>query len=462
MDILFIYTNINGEHEETYAFGFASIVAVTKKEGHNVKVIIVKNREDYLKVFTEISIFNPQIVAFTTVSSQFNFVIEISEGIKKVESKIITVCGGVHPTIFPTCVLDAPYLDGIFRGESEYSFVEFLHKVDKNKPFKDTDNFCYNDKGNVIINPLKPLIEDLDSLPFPDKTSYPYVETVSQYGIAPFFFSRGCPFLCSYCSNHAIAKAYNRDHNTPRYRSPESSIREIEETIRDFPMIKTIWIMDDTFGIDKQWRNEFCRKYKERVGIKFDCLLRANIVDEEFIKMLKEAGCYRISFGIESGNEYVRNTIMNRKMSNEQIITAFSLAQKYDIETNALNIIGVPGENEGQIWDTIKLNRKIHPTTSGVSIFYPYKGTILGDECFRERLVNEEQYRKFSQERCESVLNYPEDYKKKLSSYHTNWAVLVYPYNIKIRAKWLLMKNPVIWKSLRLMKRRLFTFFRLM
>ena len=461
MDILFIYTNINGTHKETYAIGLASIVAVTKKEGHNVKVIIVKNREEYSKVFKEFSSFNPRIVAFTSVSSQFNFVIELSESIKKIKSDVITVCGGVHTTIFPECILDAPYLDGIFRGESEYSFVEFLQKVDQNRPFKDTDNFCYNDMGKVITNPLKPFIEDLDLLPFPDKTSYPYIETVSQYGTAPFFFSRGCPFLCSYCSNHAIAKAYNMDHNTPRYRSPESSIREIEETIRDFPMIKTIWIWDDTFGIDKQWRNEFCRKYKNRVGKKFDCLLRANLVDEEFIKMLKDTGCYRISFGIESGNEYVRNQIMNRKMSNDQIISAFSLAKKYGLETNAINIIGVPGETEEMIWDTIMLNRKIHPTTSGVNIFYPYKGTNLGDECFRKGLVNEEHYRKFSQERRESVLNYPEEYKKKLSSYHKDWAVLVNPYDIKIRAKWILMKNPVLWESLRSMKRSLFTFLRL-
>ena len=211
MDIVFIYTNINGTHEETYAIGLASIVAVTKKAGHNVKVIIVKNREDYSKVFKEILIFNPRIVAFTAVSSQFTFVMEISEGIKKTNSEIITVCGGVHPTIFPACVLETPYLDGTFRGESELSFVEFLQKVDQKKPFRDTDNFCYNDKGNVITNPLKPFIDDLDSLPFPDKTSYPYIETVSQYGIAPFFFSRGCPFLCSYCCNHAIAKAYNMD-----------------------------------------------------------------------------------------------------------------------------------------------------------------------------------------------------------------------------------------------------------
>lgn len=457
MDILFIYTNINGTHEETYAIGFASIVAVTKKEGHNVKVMIVKNREDYSRVYAEIASFNPRIVAFTAVSSQFTFVKEISEGIKKIRPDIITVCGGVHTTIFPECVLEAPGLDGIFRGESEYSFVEFLQKVDQNKPFRDTDNYCYHDKGTVIVNSLKPFIEDLDALPYPDKTSYPYIETVSQYGIAPFFFSRGCPFLCSYCCNHAIAKAYNRDRNTPRYRSAESSIREIEETRIAFPMIKAISIWDDTFGIDKKWRNEFCRKYKERVGIKFDCFLRANVIDEEFIRLLKEAGCYRISFGVESGNEYVRNTIMNRNISTEQIINAFALAQKYSLETNAINIIGVPGETEEAIWDTINLNRKIHPTSSGVNIFYPYKGTMLGDESFKKGLVNEEQYRQFSQERRESVLNYPDDYKKKLTTFYKDWPVLVYPWDMKIRAKWILMKSPFLWESLRSMKRSLYT-----
>jgi anaerobic magnesium-protoporphyrin IX monomethyl ester cyclase len=211
--------------------------------------------------------------------------------------------------------------------------------------------------------------------------------------------------------------------------------------------------MDDTFGIDKKWRDEFCRKYKERIGIRFDCLLRANVIDEEFIRLLKDSGCYRISFGIESGNEYVRNKIMNRNMTNEQIERAFSLCKKYGIETNANNIIRVPGETEEMIWDTIRLNKKIKPTTSGVNIFYPYKGTILGDFCFEKGLVNENQYGEFSSERRESVLNYPEDYKKKLTNYYKNWPMLVYPYELILRIKCILMENPTLWNNLRKMKR---------
>lgn len=353
MNVLFIYPNINGYHEDTYAFGLASIVSIAKSSGYNAKVIIVKTKQDYSKVVEYISAYNPKVVGFTSVSSQFNFVKEMAADIKKINSDTIIVCGGVHPTINPECVLESDFLDGIFMGESDYSFAEFLETIENDGFYKKTDNLAYVENGELIVNKLKPLITDLDTLPFPDREIYPFEETLNTVGYAPFLFSRGCPFLCSYCSNHAIAKAYNLPRNHPRYRSAELSIREIEMTLSKYP-IKTVMIQDDIFGFDKKWRIEFLNKYKERIGIKFQCLLRVNFIDEEFIRLLKDAGCYRISIGVESGNEYVRSEIMNRQMSNENIINAFDLAHKYGLQTNAINIIGVPGETEEMLWDTIK------------------------------------------------------------------------------------------------------------
>jgi radical SAM superfamily enzyme YgiQ (UPF0313 family) len=456
MNILFIYTNINGAHEETYSFGLASLVAVAKKSGFDCRVIIVNTRNDYEKILSEIQNFSPAVVALTSVSSQFGFVREIASLIKKVNNSTILVCGGVHPTVVPESILETDAIDAFFIGESEISFVEFLTKVQNEQNFYDTPNLCYNDNGIVKINDLYPLIKDLDTLPYPDKITYPFIETVSQYGIAPFMFSRGCPYLCSYCCNHAIAKMYNLNRNTPRYRSPESCIKEIEWTVKKFPFIKTIWCVDDTFGIDKRWREEFCRKYKERIGIKLALHMRVNVIDEDFIRLLKDTGCYRISFGIESGNDHIRNNVMNRQMTNDQIIKAFSLAKKYRIETNAFNIIGVPGETDKTIWDTINLNRAIKPTTSGINIFYPYRGTELGNYCYKNGLVNESLAKDFSNERRDTILNFPDEFKKKLRNYHENWPVLIYPWDIKLRAKWILMKNPTIWELLRKMKRKLF------
>jgi len=178
------------------------------------------------------------------------------------------------------------------------------------------------------------------------------------------------------------------------------------------------------------------------------CLLRANLVDDEFMGLLKHAGCYQISIGIESGNDHVRNDIMNRRMSREQIVQAFELAHKYGIRTNAINMIGLPGETDEMVWDTIRLNRQVKPTVSGVNIFYPYKGTKLGDRCFEQGLVDEEKYHSFSKERRESVLKFPQDYRRKLSYYQKHWEALVYPFDVRKRMERLL-RGTFIWSWLR-------------
>jgi len=273
-------------------------------------------------------------------------------------------------------------------------------------------------------------------------------------------FSRGCPFQCTYCSNHAIAKAYNSPGNLPRFRSPQSSIREIEETLRAFPFIRRIAIVDDIFGQNKQWRNGFLKLYKERINHKFICLLRANVVDETFMMQLSEAGCEQISFGVESGNDYVRNEIMKRNMDEMEIVRAFRLAHEYGIKTNAINIIGVPGETDEMIWDTIRLNRKLKPTISCVNIFYPYEGTVLGDECFEKNLVNEAKYESFTLERRATVLNFCEGHLKKLDYYYGNWQALVFQHGLLRRLYDRLRKRlydcfhrTPVWTLLRTMKR---------
>ncbi|MFA5099322.1 MAG: radical SAM protein [Candidatus Omnitrophota bacterium] len=447
MNVLFIYTNINGLHDESYAFGLACIVSVARSKGYNAKVIIAREKAAYPEIMEEILAFDPKVVGFTSVSSQFSFVKDIAGLIKKKLPGCITVCGGVHPTINPGCVLEAGSLDAVFVGESEDSFAEFLGMVDRGQDYRDIDNLAYASNGRLQLNKLKPLITDLDRLPYPDKDIYPYIQTLKETGHAPFLFSRGCPYLCSYCSNHMIAKRYGLARNNPRYRSVRSCITEIEETARKFD-IKAIWILDDIFGIDRKWRAEFCAEYKKKIRIRYISILRVDVIDDEFMRMLKESGCFRVFIGIESGNDFVRKNIMNRDMTNDRIIRAFKTAHKYGLQTNAINMMGLPGETEEMIWDTIKLNRIIKPTVSCVNIFYPYKGTKLGDSCFDQGLVNESLYAGFSNERRETVLNYSPEYKKKLVYYQENWEKLVYPFDFKKRAANFLRKT-FVWRYLR-------------
>ena len=453
MNVLLVITNINGFHEIPYSFGLSSIASYIKSRGYNTKILSIRKESEYDEFCKKVKSFNPSVVGFSSVSSQFYHVKKIATLIKNINENIFIVCGGIHPTIFPDALLESEAIDGFFVGESEAGFGNLLDKIKKNKNFRDTNNYAYKKDGKVVVNQLDPLVQPLDPLPYPIKDSL-FEEFININGVAPFFFSRGCPYSCSYCSNHALATIYGMSRNKPRYRSAESCIEEIKAARKKYTF-KAVWIMDDTFGLNKEWRRYFCEKYKEEVNIKFICNLRVNVVDEEFIKLLKAAGCYRILFGIESGSEYVRNTIMNRNISEKQIVKAFSLCRKYGIETIALNIIGVPSETDDMIWETIKLNRKIKPTSSGVNIFYPYKGTVLGDYCFSSDLVDEKLYNSFSNERRDSVLKYPIEYKDKLQHYHKNWNVLVYPYNIKKRIYAILREHKIIYNQLRKIKRRL-------
>lgn len=436
MNVLFVYPNINGFHYDNYHFGLASIVSVTRQAGHNAKVLLITEKSNYSLLLNEIKSFDPQVVGFSSVSSQFHHVKEMVALIKEVSPKTVVVCGGVHPTIYPDALLETNALNGVFVGESEFSFVEFLDKIKNGEAYQETDNFAFVRNGKLVRNRLKPLIKDLDTLPHPDKEVYPYEQASVRLGYAPFFFTRGCPFTCTYCSNQALANMYNRKRNYPRFRSPESCIQEIEEVVEQFrDRIQYVYIGDDIFGLNTRWRQEFCSKYKDRINVRFMIVMRVEMVDDELLTMLKDAGCFKLVFGVESGDEALRKNVLDRQMSNDQIIKAFALCQKYNLETLSINIIGFPGETEEMIKRTVELNRRLRPTVSGVNIFYPYKGTTLGDKCFKDGLVDQEKFNNFSNERRDSVLKYSKEHKGMLMSYYNNWDLLVAPFNIKLRLR---------------------------
>ena len=436
MKVLFAYTNINGFHADSFGDGIAQIMAVTKKAGHDIRQIQIFEKDEYSQFSKIVRDYKPDVVGFTAVSSQFSFAAELSDITKKISSKIITVCGGVHSTLYPQCILEAKNLDAVFIGDSEYPFIDFLEKVKNNVSWKDCDNIAYNDNGKMKKNKLRKLLndEELGLLPHPDRTTYPFSKVLQTVGMAPFHFTRGCPFTCTYCSNIGIAKVYGKTRYNIRQASPEYAIQEIEETIKQNPSIGPVYkisLTDDIFGLNKKWRREFLALYRERIKIPFVCLLRCDVVTEDTMQDLAMGYCHTIQFGVESGNDYIRNVVMDRDMPRETIINAFQLAKKYGVNTNAINIIGVPGETKQMLLDTVKLNREISPTSTGVNIFYPYKGTPLGDKCFKEGLVNLEKYQDFSNERRESVLNYPEEWLVTLKYYRSHWAREVFPFSYR-------------------------------
>jgi radical SAM superfamily enzyme YgiQ (UPF0313 family) len=425
MKILFILPDVDSFHKVYIHFGVAYISGFLRANGYdNIKFLTVTSVDDYGYIVNEAASFNPDIIGFTSVESQFCNVISLSKMLKEA-CKSVIVCGGAFPTLYPECVKMATHLDGIFIGESEGAFLKFVKAVEQGKDYRVIENYCFYDKNDdrIVKNNLLPIEGNLDSLGFPDRDIFNFQMVINSHGAAPFMFNRGCPYNCSFCSNHALAITYGKHSNIIRRRSVDSCIAEIENVASKYNF-DVIYIWDDLFILDRKWLYDFLYKYRRQIKKPFMCCTRSNLCDDELFGKLKEGGCYKVHMSLESGNDFIRNKILKRNISSETIIKSFNIAHKYGIQVNASSIIGIPFETENMIKETISLLGALRIENPSVNIFYPYKGTHLRDVCVEYGMIEREINFSF-RERRESVLKSPYITKEKLQYYHDNFELLV-------------------------------------
>ena len=209
----------------------------------------------------------------------------------------------------------------------------------------------------------------------------PYQEIIDESKSEPIFItSRGCPFECTFCSNSAIKALYRGKGKYVRQRSADNVVAEILQ-LRQRHRFETLNFYDEAFGFNRQWVRRFCDLYAAELGYPFGAFIRAETMDKETLHRLAKAGLRLIYIGVESGNENIRRNVMNRKMSNETIIRTCQDAQAEGIQIWTFNMVGVPGETEETIRETMALNRIINPHFASVSIYQPFPGTRMFDIC---------------------------------------------------------------------------------
>ena len=249
-------------------------------------------------------------------------------------------------------------------------------------------NFWVKKNGHVYKNPVRPLLTNLDQLPFPDYELFHY-EKLDEYIYLKSAFvmcSRGCPFNCSYCCNHQLRQLYSNKKDYLRWRSVENVISEIEFLLSKYPNIEKVRFGDDTLAHDKNWFRELIEQYMRKINLPFSTNDRVNNIDEETVALYKDAGCFCIDMGIENGNDHIRNNIFKRHIEKKTIIDAFQLLRKNGIKTSAFNIIGAPEETMSTILDTIKLNAICKPTSCINSYLFPFPGSQIRSICEEQKL----------------------------------------------------------------------------
>jgi anaerobic magnesium-protoporphyrin IX monomethyl ester cyclase len=409
----FIYPDVSTYYYPGVHHGIASIASVLKNGGHSVSLHHVKKEPSRKEVMDIIRRESPDLIAFSAVTNQVGYIKTLSGWVKQ-EFPIPTVCGGIHATLYPEEIIGFDDIDICCRGEGEYPLLELADDPGRT----DIKNLWFKKGGDIIKNPLRPLIPSLDDLPYPDYSIFDCKTILAdRHGDFAVMASRGCPFQCTYCCNHALRKICGGNGKYFRLRSVDSVLKELELLTRQYP-IKHFNFADDVFGMAKEWSLEFCRKYPQQFELGFECNLRAEMVDETLLKALKAAHCTDVSIGVESGNEKLRTEVLHRKMTNEQIIRAFDMAHQYGIRTLAYNMIGLPYETPEMIRETIDLNRRLAPDRVAVFFFYPYPGTELNEVCKREGFLSDKQATSYV---SASVLNLPTVTPKELEKLYTEF-----------------------------------------
>jgi len=365
------------QHPPFMPLGLGYLGAVLYKNHFEVNVIDCQAQKVSHKQFREeISKVQPDIVGITSTTLTYKSALQIAKIAKEVWPNCIIAIGGPHVTFWDDNALqEAPALDIVVRGEGENTMLELAQRVENHQPFYDLAGTTCRKGTEIIKNPNRPYLENLDSLPFPALHLWQHTENLRKYGTIPYpvMTSRGCVYWCNFCT---AVRMFGRRY---RMRSPKNVVDELEFLHKNY-YANQFTFYDDSFTVDQVRTAEICDEIRRRgLNIKWDCETRVDMVSKELLVKMREAGCIAVWFGVESGSKKVLNS-MGKGFSLAQTRRAFKWAKEAGLMTVAGVILGFPGETKESAWETIRFVKELNPNDVGFYIATPYPGTPMYEE----------------------------------------------------------------------------------
>jgi anaerobic magnesium-protoporphyrin IX monomethyl ester cyclase len=382
-------TSLKGVAPSTPPLGLACIGGSLLENGHEVKLFDfnIYGTGEFVKILED---FTPDFVGITFVTPLIREAQKISELVKKINEKIIVVGGGPHCSSFPESSLKEASLDIGVIGEGDFVINEIVSEKDLSQ----IKGIAYKKGDEIIINERGSFINDLDSLPFPayslyEKEKYKVPPAIARKNpVAWVETSRGCVFGCTYCNKSCFGKTF-------RVKSPE---RIVEEFAKVKKMgFREIHLTDDGFTTNIKRAKKLCDlliKSKVNIGWSTITGIRVDRVDFELLDKMRQAGCYRVYYGMESGNQEILNNI-KKGITIEQVRKAVELAKKAKLEVAGYFMIGLPGETEETMQDTIKFAKSLDLDLAKASITIPLPATEMFNELDTKGLIKTHDWEKF-------------------------------------------------------------------
>lgn len=369
--------------------GIAYIAAVLEENDIDVEIIDAAALEmSWETLETEIKRISPGLVAVTALTPTIDKAMQTAELAKKTCPQATVVMGGYHPTFNYQEMLERDYVDIVVMGEGEYTMLELVETLDKGGDLKNVRGIAYKD----VVTPPRPIIEDLDELPFPARHLLPmdhYKILNMKLHTATMISGRGCPMQCSFCASAAL------HGNKLRMRSPMNVVDEMEHLINDHDS-GMIAFMDDTFTLKPSRVEEICDEIKRRdIDVYWGCTARADTLSEKLLRKLSDSGCITMFLGVESADQQQLDRV-NKQLTIEKIRQAFKLSRENDIRTIASVVLGMPGDTKESIERTIKFVRELNPSYALFSLATPYPGTRFYQEAVQDNLIKVKDWSKYT------------------------------------------------------------------
>ena len=372
--ILFVYNS--NEH-----IGLTYLSAVLKARGHDVRLAFdpqvfrgeplvrlpaVMARLDKTAQIVELArSWEADFLCCSCYTDNFRWMLQVADGVKRARPECVTVFGGVHVTSVPDAVLQYEQVDALVRGEAEEALTELVESTEFGAGGfslpTDVPNVWMNAPSGPLRNPLRPYIADLDAVPMRDfQLFYDKVPVMEENYLC--MGSRGCPYACSYCSVEMYHRSYAAIGDKRRYRR-----RSVDATLAELAVIKargvarTISFMDDVFTVDRRWLDPFLERYRDEIGLPFWCYTYPSGLDDDLVRRIADAGAWMMTMGVQSGSTEVRRGLMNRRESDEKVLSTAAAIRRHGILLSVDKIIGAPGETAADRAQDLALFRRLRP-----------------------------------------------------------------------------------------------------
>lgn len=374
--------------------GLAYLAAVLEEDGHLVRIIDAQAlRIPLPQIKREIKRDEPDIVGVTSTTPTIREALAIVKAVKEACPDATTILGGPHATFLPAETLrECPQLDVVCVSEGERTMLELTRAIENKAGLARVRGIIYRCGDHIVKTSSQPLIEDLDSLPFPARHLLPmerYTVLGKKSIIVHLMTSRGCPYNCIFCGSSLLfGKRF-------RGRSPKNVVDEIEEVVSRYNPA-SIEFSDDEFTLDHKRVEGICDEIRRRgLNIPWACSSRVDTVSKELLRKMKKAGCFLIYYGVESGSQHILN-LMRKGTRIRQAIEAIRWTKEVGIETLASYIIGFPGETKEDIEKTITFARKLNTDYAQFSLATPYPGTELYNSAKEKELLLNEDWSQYT------------------------------------------------------------------